>query len=187
MRSGQSCHIMGGYWDALENNTQISWLTMENNLSFHSGELSPTLENDIKSKSIYIIEVFIKTWIPNQENKYRVPDYGNDINDEIFDYKVYWKQLFKPNLYCKPRNRYVAIVFGKNLYLEGIIKGMRVGSTVDQSNKDKIISIIKNFWHYLKKGVKNTIIWCEFSMNIGKKYVCCNNASYGPYKSNIII
>ena len=121
---------------------------MENNLSFHSGELSPTLENDIKSKSIYIIEVFIKTWIPNQENKYRVPNYGNDINDEIFDYKVYWKQLFKPNLYCKPRNRYVAIVFGKNLYLEGIIKGMRVGSTVDQSNKDKIISIIKNFWHY---------------------------------------
>ena len=32
-----------------------------------------------------------KIWTPKQENYYRVPYYSDDIDDGIFDYKVYSK------------------------------------------------------------------------------------------------
>ena len=42
-------------------------------------------------------EVSTKIWKPNKENKYGVPDYSDDIDDGMFDYKVYGKLLFKSN------------------------------------------------------------------------------------------
>ena len=45
-----------------------------------------------------MIEVTPKKLRPKQENKYIVPDYSDDNNDEISNYKFYWKSLFKPNL-----------------------------------------------------------------------------------------
>ena len=58
-----------------------------------------------------MIEVTPKIWRAKQENKYRVPDYSNDIDDIIFGYKVYGKSLFNPNISWEARNRYDVIVF----------------------------------------------------------------------------
>ena len=44
----------------------------------HSSESSSTFGNYIKAAYL----------IPNQENKHRVTDYNNDIDDCIFDYQV---------------------------------------------------------------------------------------------------
>ena len=45
-----------------------------------------------------MIEVPPKIWITKQENNCIVPDYIDDIDDEIFYYTVYGKSIFKPNL-----------------------------------------------------------------------------------------
>ena len=71
-----------------ENHAQSSWMTMETHISCHSGELSSTLDNEIKVASICMIEATPKIWPSKQENKYRVLYYSSDIDIEIFDYKV---------------------------------------------------------------------------------------------------
>ena len=50
--------------------------------------------------------------------KYIVPDYRYDIDDGIFDYKVYGESLFKPNLSQEYRNRDDVILFDDNLHAE---------------------------------------------------------------------
>ena len=69
-----------------------------------------------------MIEVHPRYWRPKQENKYRKPDYSNDIDDGIFYYKVFGKSLLKPNLSWESISRDDAIVFDDNLYLEDLIK-----------------------------------------------------------------
>ena len=63
-----------------------------------------------------MIEVTPKIWRPNQENKYRVTYYSNDIDDGIFDYKLYGKLIFNPTLSWESRNRDDVPVFDENLY-----------------------------------------------------------------------
>ena len=87
--------------------------------------------------------------------------------DGIFNYKVYGKSLFKPNLYWEDRNRDDIIVFNENLNSEEITKYLRVGSKIAQHTKDKTISTITNFWGYLRKeGEYHAIILYEFTIDI---------------------
>ena len=92
-----------------------------------------------------------KIWKLERENKYRVPDYSDDIDEKIFDQKVNSKLLFQLNLLGEDRNRDYSILFDKKLHLEYFINDVRVGSTVDQPTKDRIMSIIKDFGIYLCK------------------------------------
>ena len=84
-------NTLNGYDTTNADYAKNRWLTMETNIYFHSGELSSNLGSYIKPASIWIIAVPIKIWIPRQENKYTVIDCRNDIDDGIFDYKVYKK------------------------------------------------------------------------------------------------
>ena len=90
---------------------------METPLYFHSGKLSPTLGNDIKTSSICMTEVRHKIWTPKQENKCRVQYYRNDIDDGIFDYMVCSKSKFNINLSWEVRNKYDVIIFDENIHL----------------------------------------------------------------------
>ena len=139
----------------------------------HSCELSPTLGNGIKDSSIFMIKVFTNKIIPKQENKYIVLDYSDDIYDDIFDYTIYGKSLFKPNLYWEYRNRDNAILFDDNLYSEEFIKYLWWGSTVVQPIKVKIISIVKDFLGcFYKEGLQHAIIRYEFAKDTVKNKLC---------------
>ena len=85
-----------------------------------------------------MIEVLHKIWRPRQENKYRVPDYSDDIDGIIFYYKVYAKSIFKPNLSWESGNIDYVIVFDNKLLLEDLIKHMRVGYTVEQPREKNL-------------------------------------------------
>ena len=154
----------------------------------HSGELYSTHGNYIKAYSIFMIEVPLKIWIPNQENKCRLPYYSDVIDDRIFDYKVFGKSIFKTNLSWEDRNRYDVIVLNQNLHLEELMRDIRVVSIYDQPTKDIIISIIKYFWGcYGKEGVQYIAIGYEFAIYTGyTNPVCCKNLSYITYESKII-
>ena len=130
-----------------ENQEQIIWIPTDRQLYWHSGKLSSTLGNYITYNYIYMIEVLHKIWILQQENKYSVLDYSGNIDYRKFDYKVYRKSILKPNPYWESRKRWYLILFYDKLHPKEIMKYLRVVYKVDQPMKDKIISIIKDFWY----------------------------------------
>ena len=56
-----------------------------------------TSESSLQGR-VCIIEVPPKIWRPTQENRYRMPEYANDINEGAWDFKVYGKAMYKPKL-----------------------------------------------------------------------------------------
>ena len=69
------------------------------------------------------------------------------------------------------------------------MKDLIVGYIVDQSTKDKIIGIIKNFWYFFcKESVQHTVIGYEFTTYTGNKNpVFCKTLLYRLYEFNIIL
>ena len=124
------------------------------------------------------------------KNRYILPDYSNDIDEVVFDFQNYGKEVYRPKQTWEEGKRIFLIAFNNEENNEGLHKHIKLNSKVIPEIKQQLISIVKKNWDcFCKKCEKtHTIMGYEFSIDRNNaKPVFCGKPQYEPYKSNNIM
>ena len=129
-----------------------------------------------KEARVCVIEVPPKIWRPKVESRYKMPEYGCDINEGAWDNPNYGKSVYIPKLKWNDMHRDNIIHFQETDQKE-LDKYLTVGINSDKTKAHRIVTIIKKYWDcFCKEGAKQTVIGYEFGIDIGnRKPVCCRD------------
>ena len=149
----------------------------------------PPLHNTLHIASCLLIDLPPKIWRPKVTSKYTLPDYSNDVDKGIFDYKCYGKCVFRPKHSWDPGTRSDIITFKKTTDSEELTNDLRIGASASKPIRTRVIILVQKYWDsFAKKGCKRPIIGFDFSIGTGTaKPVCCKKTTCGFYKNNIIM
>ena len=117
-----------------------------------------------------------------------MPEYGDDIDDGVFDFSNYGNAVFRPTMDWKDHIRDDVIPF-QSLDQVELDLDLRMGDEADEDTKLEVVRIIKKYWDsFCKRGAKRTVLGYEFAIDTGTaKPICCRKPSYGPYEGEIIM
>ena len=110
---------------------------------FHCHQSDSTTE---ARRSISVIEVPPKIWIPKVQNKYKPPDNAIDIDDGVFDFEFHGKTVFCPKQIWKKSQKGDLIPFSKDLHQKELQKNIRVRLDLDSQTRDIIMNAIIKYW-----------------------------------------
>ena len=138
---------------------------------------------------ISLIEVPPKIWRPKQTNHYSSNDTYDDIDEDTFAYKPIKNTVYKLKLNWEDHPRSDIIQFNKSDDTTELMKAIKIGSSINNSVQQRIISIVQKYWDcFAMKGARRTIIGYEFGIDTGDaKPVCCAKPQYGYHESAIIM
>ena len=110
--------------------------------------------------------------------------------DDLLDYGQYGSCVYKQELewwYYSTRND--VIIYDKAIHASELTKYLYFDDSIDTTIRDAITDITEEYWDYfIKEGTRRIILGYEFGIYTGgSKPVCCHKASYGPYKSKVIM
>ena len=130
-----------------------------------------------------------KVWRPKPQNRYIPLDYGDDVDEGVFELSHFGKTVFHPKIRWVDKPRDDIISYNDTTDREELMANLNVGANVDSKHKDALILTIQKYWDsFCKRGARRTILDYEFSINTGaSKPVCCRRPTYGPYDRSIIL
>ena len=105
-----------------------------------------------------IIELPWKIYRLKVQNKYIPSDYGTEIDGCIFDYTHFRKSIFNPTIDWRDHKFTDMITYSEEIDLPELKKTPKINSNVTQEIRKRIISLIKQYWDFSKRGYRPTII-----------------------------
>jgi len=130
-----------------------------------------------------------KIWRPKPQNRYIPLDYGDDVDEGVFEFAHFGKTVFRPKIRWADKPRTDIIQYDKLLDEEELMANLHVGNNIEKRHSDAIILTIQKYWDsFCKRGARRTILDYEFSIDTGaSKPVCCRRPTYGPHERPIIL
>ena len=138
---------------------------------------------------MYVIDVPPKIWRLKSQNRYITIDYGNDIDDVVFEYSHHGRAIFHPSVRWANSLQSDIILFDMKLDMAELLANISVGGNILLVYKTRIQELIIKYWDcFCKRGAKRTILDYEFSIDTGaSKSVYCHRPSCGPHEKPIIM
>ena len=136
-----------------------------------------------------MIDLPPKTWRLKAHNRYIPIDYGNDIDDGVFEYSHHGRAIFRPSVQWANRPQSDIILFDKKLDMAELLANISVGKNILSVYKTRIQELVVKYWDcFCKRGAKRTILDYEFSIDTGaSKAVYCCRPLYGLHEKLIIM
>ena len=130
-----------------------------------------------------------KIWRPKPQNRYIPLDYGDDVDEGVFDFAHFGKTVFRPKIRWADKPRHDIIQYDKLKDEEELTANLHVGNNIEKRHSDAIILIIQKYWDsFCKRGARRTILDYEFSIDTGAaKPFFCRRPTYGPHERPIIL
>jgi hypothetical protein len=140
--------------------------------------------------SVMAIQVPPKVWRPKQQNRFTPPEYANDIDEGVFEFKEFGNAVYRPKEpWPEGAERDDIIHFDAEQHTEELEKNIRINDKIPGELRQEIITLVMKYWDcFCQVGARRTILGYEFAIDTGTaKPVCCRKAQYGPYESEIIM
>ena len=97
-----------------------------------------------------------KIWRLKAKNKYIPIDYGNNIDNGVFDYSHHGRAVFRPRVRWANRQQSDIILFDKKLDMAELVSNMSTGKIFYQSIKLGYMSWLSNTGIAFVNGEQNT-------------------------------
>ena len=94
-------------------------------------------------RSIMLIELPPKVWIPKLVNKYIPPDYADNIDEGIFDFARYGKAVYRPRVNWEEGESTNLITFDDSKHVEELRKNIIVSTKFTPELQELVIPIVK--------------------------------------------
>ena len=106
-------------------------------------------------RSIMLIELPPKVWIPKLVNKYIPPDYADNIDEGIFYFARYGKSVYRPRGNWEEGESTNLITFDDSKHVEELRKNIIVSTKFTPELQELVIPIVKKCRDcFFKEGAK---------------------------------
>ena len=142
-----------------------------------------------KHNNILAINLPRKVWRTKIVNKYTIPNFNDDISDDVFDFSQYGKCMQRKQLPWIPTQRKDIIHYKTSLHLPELQRDIKIHPSCPANIASEIMRIIKKYWDcFDTAGCKRTILGFIFRVDTGDAApICCKTHSYGFCESKIIL
>ena len=131
---------------------------------------------------VFVINVPTKIWRPKMVNKYKPPDYNNDIDEGIFEFAEEGRCVYRPLITPWTDSiRDDIILFDQNKHSKELEKIIRIGQLASEETRGNIINMVKKHWDaFCIEGCRRSIIRYQFAIDTGTSTPVCK------YSTNLI-